>query len=92
MLLLFLCDPQENIVQLKVGQSGVLMVSFIYNKTSPSKGGMIGTVGWEFDQYIAGIQWMQRAKIKHNKTLSLRIYLAEHQARSEEVLPNTVSL
>ena len=32
------------IVQPKVGQLGELNMSFIYNKTSPSKGGMIGTM------------------------------------------------
>ena len=44
-LLLFLCDPAGiKIVQPKVGQLGILNMSFIYDKTSPSKGGMIGTM------------------------------------------------
>ena len=39
---------RNKIVQPKVGQSGILNVSFIYDKTSPSKGGMIGTMYCNF--------------------------------------------
>ena len=39
---------RNEIVQFKVGQSGILNVSYIYDKTSPSKGGMIGTMYYNF--------------------------------------------
>ena len=58
-------------VTIKVGQLTILNVSFIYNKTSPSKGGMIGTVYCNYHHSVL-ILYLSRSSPEDSVTLKFR--------------------
>ena len=70
---------RNKIVQPKVGQSGILNMSFIYDKTSPSKGGMIGTVYHNFIiQYLSHFIVFSRSSPKDPCVIQLRHVHGHH--------------